>query len=248
MYDKASWEDFALNPPLAPKREHPHARLVRLLAFDEGFRHGLEPNTVLVGCDEVGRGSLIGSVVAAAVAWKRPPSAEDLDALSLLVGLNDSKKLTAQQRQALRPAILAHCHVGIGQASPEEIETLNILGASMLSVQRAIEGLQLCLPDAERTPCHYLMDGRESIPTVGSLEQRAIVKGDAHSALIAMASIVAKEHRDDWVRSVAGQFPAYAWERNMGYATVQHRQAIQRLGITPHHRPSFRVITKSLFS
>ncbi len=217
------------------------ARLTRLLAFDEALAQTLDPNTVLVGCDEVGRGSLIGDVVASAVCWKSIDSSCVLDERLSLVGINDSKKLTAKQRHALLPAILDLCHVGIGQATPEEIAEHNIIGASMLAVQRAIDTLFAHLEEEAISRCHYLMDGRDRIPSITSHQQSPIVKGDAQSALIAMASIVAKEHRDEWVRSVAMDFPEYGWASNMGYATLEHRQAIKQRGLTAYHRPSYSI-------
>ncbi len=218
-------------------KESTEARLKRMLAFDEALRQELASNTVLIGCDEVGRGSLIGDVVASAVAWKS--NIQNTETLHSLIGINDSKKLTAKQREALLPAILDLCHVGIGQATPEEIAEHNIIGASMRAVQRAIDELFSHLKEEEMLHCHYLMDGRDRIPTIEWNQQSPIVKGDAQSALIAMASIVAKEHRDGWVRSVADDFSDYGWASNMGYATAKHREAIKRLGITPYHRPSY---------
>ncbi|MFN9691442.1 MAG: ribonuclease HII [Vampirovibrionales bacterium] len=222
-------------------KESTEARLTRMLAFDEALRQELASNTVLIGCDEVGRGSLIGNVVASAVSWKSSDSPKHAEVLQSLIGINDSKKLTAKQREALLPEILDLCHVGIGQASPEEIAEHNIIGASMLAVQRAIDALFGHLKEEEMLHCHYLMDGRDRIPTIDSHQQSPIVKGDAQSALIAMASIVAKEHRDGWVRSVAEDFSDYGWASNMGYATAKHREALRRLGATPHHRPSYNV-------
>ncbi len=221
-------------------KESAKARLERMLAFDEALRQELVSNTVLIGCDEVGRGSLIGSVVASAISWKFSTSPKNLEDLVDLVGINDSKKLTAKQREALLPNILSHCHVGMGQASPEEIAEHNIIGASLLAVHRAIEALHAQTDETLRY--HYLMDGRDCIPTISAEEQSPIIKGDAQSALIAMASIVAKEHRDAWVKTVAVDFPEYGWASNMGYATAKHREAVRRLGITPHHRPSYSVL------
>ena len=223
-------------------KESAETRLLRMLAFDENLRQELASNTVLIGCDEVGRGSLIGAVVASAVAWKSGTSTNALEDFAPLIGINDSKKLTAKQREALLPAILSHCHVGIGQASPEEIAEHNIIGASMLAVQRAIDELFSQLKEEEKACVHYLMDGRDGIPTIEGNQQSPIVKGDAQSALIAMASIVAKEHRDAWVKSVAVDFPDYGWASNMGYATAKHRESIKRLGVTVHHRPSYSVL------
>jgi ribonuclease HII len=223
-----------LKSPLASElkclKESPESRLKRLLAFDDKIAQDLALHVPLVGCDEVGRGSLIGPVVASAVMWKEIPQN-----VEKLWGLNDSKKLSPLQRQRLLPYIQDDCWVGIGEASPQEIAEYNIIGASLLAVKRAIEALDC------QAPIHLLLDGRDALPDFPTHQQSCVIKGDAQSALIAMASIVAKEHRDTWVKTVATAFPDYGWQRNMGYATKEHREAIQAWGLTPHHRPSFSI-------
>jgi ribonuclease HII len=226
----------------ATMKESPVTRCERLLAFDAAHLKTFPPSTYFIGCDEVGRGSLMGPVVAAAVCWKIDEDAQSPVVLQRLVGLNDSKKMTALQRKVLLPVIQQYCHIGIGEASTEEIAQLNILGASMLAVERALQQI----PQQNGNPLfHVLMDGRDFIPTIAKSQQSPMIKGDGQSALIAMASILAKEHRDTWVRKIDEDFPhyaAYGWSRNMGYPTVTHRQAIQRFGLTPYHRPSYRCL------
>ena len=223
-----------MNSPLATKttglKEAPESRLKRLLAFDDTLAQDLGLTVPIVGCDEVGRGSLIGSVVACAVLWKKTP--QNVEGLW---GLNDSKKLSPLQRQRLLPFIYEYCQVGLGEASPQDIADYNIIGASLLAMKRAIDALDV------QAPIHLLLDGRDALPDFPIHQQTCVIQGDAQSALIAMASIVAKEHRDAWVQSVAIAYPEYGWGKNMGYATKEHREAIKAWGLTPHHRPSFSI-------
>jgi ribonuclease HII len=149
-------------------------------------------------------------------------------------GLDDSKKLTPRRRAALFDAIRAAASVGVGIASVEEIDALNILRANDLAMLRAIGALQSA-PDAA------LIDGNR-VPPGLPCRARAMVGGDGRSLSIAAASIVAKVTRDRIMAELAGAHPGYGWERNMGYGTPQHRAALIRLGVTPHHRRSFRPI------
>lgn len=184
----------------------------------------------IAGVDEVGRGPLAGPVVAAAVV---------LDPERIPPGLNDSKKLTAKRRAALNAAILASAEVSLGQASVEEIDRLNILRAAHLAMIRAIEGLST-------PPDHCLIDGN-LIPRDLALSAEPIVKGDARSLSIAAASIVAKIRRDHLMRDLAQHFPGYGWETNAGYPSKSHRLALQNIGITPHHRRSFKPVHNILW-
>jgi len=186
--------------------------------------------TSVVGVDEVGRGPLAGPVMAAAVV---------LDPDRIPEGLNDSKKLGIKRREALYEQILDVADVGFGEASVEEIDDINILQASLLAMQRAVHDLR-SLPD------YALVDGK-FIPKSLNIPAEGIVKGDAKSVSISAASIVAKIRRDRMMESLAQQFPGYGWERNAGYPTKEHREAIHRLGITPHHRRSFRPIHNILY-
>lgn len=187
-------------------------------AFARGFRR-------IAGVDEVGRGPLCGPVVAAAVRFR---------SLAVPAGLDDSKKLAAARREALGEAIRACAEVSIGEASAAEIDAINILEASHLAMCRAIAGLG-------EAPDHVLIDGNR-IPRGLAISAEAIVKGDARSASIAAASIVAKVWRDRIMVVLAQQHPGYGWERNAGYPTKDHLQALRDLGPTPHHRRSFRPV------
>jgi len=180
---------------------------------------------IIAGVDEVGRGPLCGPVVAAAVV---------LDMDRMPPGLNDSKKLTAARREVLFEALGACAEIGVGLASVEEIDALNILRASHLAMERAVSALP-------RRPGMVLIDGN-LVPKGLGLPARAIVKGDAISLSIAAASIVAKVTRDRMMVVLAQQHPGYGWEKNAGYPTRDHLFALQTLGVTPHHRRSFRPV------
>ena len=186
--------------------------------------------TRVAGVDEVGRGPLAGPVTAAAVV---------LDPAHIPPGLNDSKKLTAKRRQALIALLLEHADVSIAHASVEEIDEINILRASHLAMERAIAGLR-------NPPDFALIDGN-LIPRGLTLPARAIIKGDALSLSIAAASIAAKTRRDQMMWDLAQQFPGYGWDSNAGYPTKQHREALQNLGVTPHHRRSFKPVHNILY-
>ncbi|MBT8153515.1 ribonuclease HII [Epibacterium ulvae] len=184
----------------------------------------------IAGVDEVGRGPLAGPVTAAAVV---------LDFEDLPQGLNDSKKLTPKRRAAIETQILQKAEVSIAHATVEEIDNLNILRASHLAMERAVAGLDLA-------PDYLLIDGN-LIPKELNLPAEAVVKGDAKSLSIAAASIVAKEERDRIMGDLAQQFPGYGWEKNAGYPSQQHRDALKTLGVTPHHRRSFKPVHKILY-
>jgi ribonuclease HII len=182
----------------------------------------------VVGVDEVGRGPLAGPVTACAVR---------LDPDRIPMGLRDSKVLTAARRDALFSEILSLADVSIAHASVEEIDSLNILRASHLAMERAIAGL-----DAD----HALIDGN-LIPRGLTLPATAIVKGDAKCLSIAAASIVAKVTRDRIMVDLAQHYPGYGWDRNAGYPTKQHLDALQRLGVTAVHRRSFKPVHNILY-
>ncbi len=174
--------------------------------------------------DEVGRGALAGCVVAAAVIL--PQTVE----LQRLAGIRDSKQLSRTQREAQVPIIQQVALAsGIGAATPQEIDRINIRRATALAMERALRRVG--------TIDHVLVDGLR-VPELGEV-QTAIVKGDAQCLSIAAASILAKVTRDSWMRRLEGRFPGYGWGTNVGYGTPQHRQALQVLGITRHHRRSF---------
>ncbi|MGY9049734.1 MAG: ribonuclease HII, partial [Rhodobacterales bacterium] len=184
----------------------------------------------VIGVDEVGRGPLAGPGMAAA-GW--------LDPAHIPEGLNDSKKLTARRRDVLCAQILEVAQVGIGEASVEEIDSLNILRASHLAMERAIAALTV-------RPDHVLVDGN-LIPRGLKLPATAVVGGDARSVSIAAASIVAKTARDRVMWDLAQHFPGYGWETNMGYPSKKHREALKKLGVTPHHRRSFKPVHNILY-
>lgn len=179
----------------------------------------------VVGVDEVGRGPLCGPVVAAAVR---------LDPARIPPGLNDSKALTAARRESLFAELGDRAVVAVGMASVEEIDSINILRASHLAMCRAIAALAL-------PPDHLLIDGN-LLPRGLTISAEAVVKGDARSLSIAAASIVAKVTRDRIMVDLAQQHPGYGWERNAGYPTKDHLEALRNLGVTPHHRRSFKPV------
>ncbi|MEM9717289.1 MAG: ribonuclease HII [Pseudomonadota bacterium] len=185
-------------------------------------------HTKIAGIDEVGRGPWAGPVVVAGVI---------LDPTKIPHGLTDSKKISAAKRETLAKDIHATARVEIIEISVEEIDRLNILAATMLGMQRAITSL---------TPDYALIDGNR-IPTDMSCPAEAIVKGDGKSASIAAASIVAKVYRDHLMADLARDFPGYGWETNAGYGTKMHQSGLQNLGVTPHHRRSFKPIHKMLW-
>jgi ribonuclease HII len=177
------------------------------------------PETLTAGVDEVGRGPLAGPVLAAAVILRRPVD-----------GLADSKQLTARERARLCGLIREHGIVAVAAASVREIERLNILGATMLAMRRAVGRLPV-------RPARVLVDGDRE-PALG-LATRCVVGGDATVPEISAASIVAKVARDRLMQRLAARHPGYGWERNAGYGTLEHRQALARLGLSRHHRRGF---------
>ena len=184
----------------------------------------------IAGVDEVGRGPLAGPVTAAAVI---------LDPDHIPPGLNDSKKLSAKRRIIIEADIWRMAEVSVAHATVDEIDALNILRASHLAMRRAIDGLA-------RRPDHLLVDGN-MIPRGLTLSAKTLVKGDARSLSIAAASIVAKVARDRIMCELAADFPGYGWDSNAGYPTKNHKQALVRLGVTPHHRVSFKPVHNILY-
>jgi ribonuclease HII len=179
----------------------------------------------IAGVDEAGRGCLAGPVVAAAVVLA--PDAR-------IDGLDDSKKLTPAAREVLFEAIVADAlAVGIGQGSPAEIDTLNILNASLEAMRRAVQNLSL-------PPDHLLIDGNRPIADA-PWSQDTIVKGDARSLSVAAASIVAKVTRDRLMVHLHDDYPEYGWAGHKGYPTASHYAALRTHGPSPHHRRSFRL-------
>lgn len=185
-----------------------------------------EQGRVEAGCDEAGRGCLAGSVYAAAVILP-------LDYLN--ERLNDSKKLTARQRYALRQDIERDAVAwAVGVVTPQEIDQINILNASILAMHRALDQLQV-RPEA------IIVDGNRFKP-YRDLPHTTIVKGDGKYLSIAAASILAKTYRDVEMVRLAQEYPDYDWQHNMGYPTRKHREAIRQHGITPYHRRTFNLL------
>jgi ribonuclease HII len=185
-----------------------------------------KPGRPEAGCDEAGRGCLAGAVFAAAVIL--PPGFRNEE-------MNDSKQLSEQRRYALRPLIEREALAwAIGTATPEEIDRINILNASILAMHRAIGQLH-------PAPQHLLIDGNRFHPYPG-IAHTTVVKGDATYLSIAAASILAKTFRDDYMLGLDKEFPAYGWKSNKGYPTPAHRRAIQSFGSTPYHRHTFTLL------
>lgn len=183
----------------------------------------LHPDLVEAGCDEAGRGPLAGPVFAASVILPRDFHHPLLD---------DSKKMTERSRDILREIIEKEAiSWAVEEVSAEEIDTINILNASITGMQRAVRRL-------DPRPDFLLIDGNKFKPFDG-FKYQCIVKGDGKFAQIAAASVLAKTWRDEYMRKLALEYPQYGWERNMGYPTKEHIEAIRKYGYTPHHRKSF---------
>ena len=193
-----------------------------LIDFDRSFIHPL------AGVDEVGRGTLAGPVVAAAVI---------LDFKNLPDDINDSKKVSKKNRETISTKILENSITSVGHATVEEIDDINILRASLLAMKRAVEGLS-------KKPKLVLIDGNH-IPDI-KIASKSIIKGDNKSLSIAAASIIAKVYRDNLMTEYSKKYPGYLWEKNSGYGTKEHLEAIKNLGITPIHRTSFKPIYNML--
>jgi ribonuclease HII len=187
---------------------------------------GLHENLIEAGCDEAGRGCLAGPVYAAAVILPK-------DFRNELI--NDSKQLTERQRYALREIICQEALAwAVGIVTPEEIDRINILNASILAMHRAVA--QLSIP-----PEHLLIDGNRFKP-YPAIPHTTVIKGDEKYLPIAAASILAKTFRDDRMKELHAEYPAYNWSRNKGYPTKKHRAAITAHGTTPHHRRTFNLL------
>ena len=182
---------------------------------------------IIAGVDEVGRGSLIGPVYAAAVILNKTIN---------LKYLKDSKKLTKEKREFLSNYIKKNSIWAIGKASNKEIDKINILQASLLAMKRAINKLK-------KKPSYILVDGNK-LPDLKNFKMKAIVKGDQKIPVISAASIIAKVSRDKFITSLAKKNSGYYWHLNFGYGTKQHLGAIKKLGVNKHHRKTFAPIRK----
>ncbi|MDD6854694.1 MAG: ribonuclease HII [Prevotella sp.] len=188
--------------------------------------HYYNDYAIEAGCDEAGRGCLAGSVFAAAVIF--PADYHNAD-------LNDSKQLSARRRYALREIIERDATAwAVGIVTPEEIDRINILNASILAMHRALDKLAV-------RPQAVIVDGNRFKP-YGTLPYTTIVKGDGKYLSIAAASILAKTFRDDYMDELDQKYPQYDWKSNKGYPTRKHREAISRYGTTPYHRMSFNLL------
>ena len=189
------------------------------------------------GCDEAGRGPLAGSVFAAAVILPEEIPQE-------LQGLNDSKQLTEHQREALRPLIERYALAwAVSEVTAEEIDRINILNASILGMQRALDSLTI-------RPQHILVDGNKWKPyipegEVMEIPARTVVKGDGKYMSIAAASILAKTYRDDYMKRLDAEYPMYGWSQNKGYPTRAHYEALKKFGSSPYHRLTFELKIKN---
>ena len=190
----------------------------------------MDAHCLEAGCDEAGRGCLAGAVYAAAVilpvGYEHPL-------------LNDSKQLSEKQRYALRPVIERDAIAwAVARVEPQEIDRINILNASILAMHRAIEQLGVA-------PQHLIVDGNRFKP-YRDIPYDCVVKGDGKYLSIAAASVLAKIYRDDYMMQLHDLYPQYGWDKNKGYPTRDHREAIARYGATPCHRMSFRLLDRQL--
>lgn len=201
-----------------------------VLEFNMVLLPYLHPQQIEAGCDEAGRGCIAGPVCAAAVILSK-------DFYHPL--LNDSKKLTEATRELLRPIIEKEALAfGVAFVDHEEIDNINILQASFKAMHLAIEKLTM-LPEA------LLIDGNR-FKTYSDIPHHCIIKGDAKFASIAAASVLAKTYRDDFMHALHQEFPAYGWQKNKGYPTISHRNAVREFGLTLYHRKSFACLPRQI--
>lgn len=204
-----------------PKKEQNKARVLAMQSFDAAYHEN--GNLCVAGVDEAGRGPLAGDVYAAAVIL--PPDA-------IIEGLNDSKKLSPQKREALFEVICQTAEAyAVATASVEEIESMNILNATFLAMRRALSALSV-------PPSLVLVDGNQHIRSI-TTKNVPVVKGDEKSQSIAAASVLAKVARDRYMQEMAGRYPMYEFEKHKGYGTARHAELIRAFGPCPIHRMSF---------
>lgn len=198
---------------------------MKLFEYDKNY------NCSIIGTDEAGRGSGIGAVFAGAVYF--PEMSEKL--MEKLSILNDSKQLSKKRREELYEIIKSETINCVTPISAEEIEEINILNASLKAMRISVETVA---KQINKSDMLVLVDGNKLIPNI-SLKQKYIIKGDGTSASVAAASILAKVERDKYVEELAQEFPQYGWDKNMGYLTKEHLEAIDKYGTSPLHRKSF---------
>lgn len=207
-----------------------------ITSFKTEIRHVGNGRIFVIGCDEVGRGCLAGPVVAGAVLfdWSKKP---EIEALAKRVFITDSKAMTHADRliasKEIRKLAIG---VGIGVVSVSRIDEINILQASLLAMRHAVTKARKDFKN--KKSFQILVDGNKSIPGILD-QQETVIGGDGKVFSIAAASIVAKVYRDKLMEKLHGDFPEYAWEKNKGYGTKAHREAILKHGLTEHHRVSF---------
>jgi ribonuclease HII len=187
----------------------------------------------VIGIDEAGRGPLAGPVVAACVYIPHE--------FEFLKNVRDSKKMTPLQREAMFTEITRHCAFGIAVATPEEIDQINILQATFLAMERAVDAMHLAFDIKVKT---VLVDGNQKPKGLNHFNLHSIVKGDDKSYSIACASVLAKVVRDHNMKSLSSLFPHYGWDKNMGYPTTDHLSALQKHGPCEHHRQSYAPVKK----
>lgn len=196
-----------------------------LFSFDNDF------NKVIIGTDEAGRGPAAGGVFASAVYFQNI----NAEIMSLLSTLNDSKKLSKQKREDLFDVIKSNSINSTICVEVDEIENINILNASLKAMKLACDNV---IEQINTENILVLVDGNRLIKNF-NFNQRCIIKGDSKSASIAAASILAKVTRDRYMDALSDKYPQYGWDKNAGYLTKSHIEAIDKFGLTPHHRPSF---------
>ena len=211
------------------------SHIIKLFAYDVFYK-----NHIVIGTDEAGRGPAAGGVFASAVCFNRR-SRELVEKLSIL---NDSKQLSKKNRELLYDIIVENSINKTVCVEVEEIEKLNILNASLKAMKLAVEDVLKRAAEAEAIQNNYqkffvLVDGNKKIKDFDMCSQKWVVKGDATSASIAAASILAKVSRDRYMEELAKEFPQYGWAKNAGYLTKEHIEAIDKYGLTKYHRPSF---------
>ncbi len=213
--------------------------LLKLLEFDN-YINSAYKNRILIGIDEVGRGALAGPVIACAFFWKVNLKKINKSNYKKLYKLNDSKQLNSKERNELCKYLKKYGNYSLGYASVQEIEKLNILNATFLAMKRAYEKLIFLIEEESSFSPYILIDGNKFNPYI-NCPQLPIVDGDAKSSVIAAASIIAKVYRDELMERVSKskKYNCFGWNKNVGYGTVFHRNAIKENGLTPLHRKLF---------
>ena len=213
--------------------------LLRLIKFDN-YINSAYKNRILIGIDEVGRGALAGPVIACAFLWKVDLKKIPKSDYKKLYKLNDSKQLNSKERDELCKYLKKYGIFSLGYASVQEIEKLNVLNATLLAMKRAYEKLISLLKEMPAFLPYILIDGNKFNPYI-NCPQLPIVDGDAKSSVIAAASIIAKVYRDELMTKISKskKYKCFGWNKNVGYGTVFHRNAIKENGITPLHRKLF---------